>query len=422
MGSSPFSSHNDDIVEPYAQDDAVTGDLLAGPAAGVTPQRTSCSPEALRIIADALPQLVWIADAHGEHQYFNPQWREYTQSPAPDRTAFLGAVHADDTDRVLTGWQQALAEGIDYDVEFRLINGSGIPRWFFGRAHPVRLSPSSGIDFWIGTCTDVDDQKRAENDLRRAEREVQLAHEREHRIAEQLQAALTPAIPESIPGLSLKEYYRAGLGEANVGGDFCDVYSVRSGVYALVVGDVAGKGLAAATQVSALRNMVRYALFRSRTLSGAIEQLNIMLTTQELLQGFASMFVGLYNTERRTLTYVSCGHEPVLLHRAKDGSLIELGACGPPLCVSEIATYQQEVVSLHPGDRLLIYTDGLSEAGTGPSLLLGSQGIGSVLQSLPGTVTPAEIVERMVTHAEAHNGSAFRDDVCLLAGVVTPIA
>jgi len=255
--------------------------------------------------------------------------------------------------------------------------------------------------------------------LQRAAHEMARVHSREHRIATQLQQALCPPIPAVVPGLSLKEYYRACMGEANVGGDFLDVYELRENVYAIVLGDVSGKGLAAATQVSAVRNMLRYALFRGRTLHGSVEQLNAMLTEQGLLTGFASIFVALYNVRQRTLTYVSCGHEPGLLRRAEDGSILEMPAQGTPLGVNETARYQEEVIPLAPGDSFLLFTDGLSEAGQNRRQMLGTEGMIDIFCTAPQTYNVALLVDHVVAKAEAYAESEFRDDVCLLAGIVT---
>ena len=132
--------------------------------------------------------------------------------------------------------------------------------------------------------------------------------QREHNIATQLQAALTPAIPDRVAGLALTKYYEAALNEAMVGGDFYDVFPIENGCTALVVGDLSGKGLAAAAQVATVRNMLRYALYRSRTIVGAVKSLNSLLVEQELISGFATLFVGAYNSGKDgkgTLRYVN---------------------------------------------------------------------------------------------------------------------
>lgn len=80
-----------------------------------------------------------------------------------------------------------------------------------------------------------------------------------------------------------------------MGGDFYDVFPVDKGCTAIVVGDLSGKELVAATQVATVRNMLRYAPYRARTLAGALEGLNALLAGQGLLTGFCTLFVGAYD-------------------------------------------------------------------------------------------------------------------------------
>ena len=100
--------------------------------------------------------------------------------------------------------------------------------------------------------------------LTRSASEAARVQQRERNIATQLQQALQPAVPETIAGLSLAHYYEAALDEAGVGGDFYDVYAVDKGCTALIVGDLSGKGLAAASQVATVRNMLRAVLYLGR--------------------------------------------------------------------------------------------------------------------------------------------------------------
>ena len=116
--------------------------------------------------------------------------------------------------------------------------------------------------------------------------------ERERKIASQLQEALTPRIPDHVPGLRLAKYYEAALDEAGVGGDFYDVFPIEKGCTVLAVGDLSGKGLVAAAQVSTVRNMLRAFLYSKPTLSEAVTDLNRVLALNGLLTGFATSLGG----------------------------------------------------------------------------------------------------------------------------------
>lgn len=258
------------------------------------------------------------------------------------------------------------------------------------------------------------------------ERERERIAERERNIAQQLQAALTPSIPDQTSGMALAKYYKAALEEAGVGGDFYDVFPVDKGCTALVVGDLSGKGLAAATQVATVRNMLRYALYRARTIAGALEGLNSLLAEQELLTGFATLFVATYDSMGRILTYVNCGQEPALVRRAAGGSVELLPPTGPVLGTFEGAIFEERKMTLEPGDVLAVFTDGLTEVGRSRREMLDIDGVAALLgqatfsEETGSAVTMAELVAQSLilgVDAAAADGVS-RDDVCLLVGVV----
>ena len=243
---------------------------------------------------------------------------------------------------------------------------------------------------------------------------------REHRIAEQLQQALQPAVPASVPGLTLADYYRPALAEAGVGGDFSDVFPSGEADTFLVVGDLSGKGLAAASQVATVRNMLRFALYNGRTLAAPVARLSDTLAVNGLLTGFATLFVGRYDAGTRTLTYVNCGQDAGLILRAATGRVEALPPTGPILGGIEGAAYAEEAVRLEPGDVLALFTDGLTEAGPTRTALLRGDGVADLLQALAGLQSAEEILARLMSGVDAYAQGGVRDDQCLLVGVVAP--
>ena len=268
----------------------------------------------------------------------------------------------------------------------------------------------------IGITQDITERKQAEALL-------QAQAEREHVIAEQLQAALQPVIPPRVSGMELADYYRPALAEAGVGGDFSDVFSDDKGITFLVVGDLSGKGLAAASQVATVRNMLRFALYNGRTVVGPVSSLNNTLAENGLLTGFATLFVGRYDSAARTLTYVNCGQEPALVKRTDTGIIEELSPTGPILGGDSDAIFDERVIALAPGDSLTIFTDGLTEVGPTRRELLGVEGVCGILGSSPPfgqadeLQLPQDIVSRLVHDVDDYAQGGSRDDVCLLVGV-----
>jgi len=246
---------------------------------------------------------------------------------------------------------------------------------------------------------------------------------RERRIATQLQEALQPPSPPSLPGLDLASYYRPTLAEASVGGDFFDVFNVDKGCTALVVADLSGKGLAAAQQVATVRNMLRFALYKGRTVAEAITDLHDALVEHDLLTGFATLFVGLYDHSQHTLTYVNCGQEPGLIWQESTGEVIQLPPTGPVLGgFTASGGFEQNTVLLATGDVLALFTDGLTDVGPSRKELLG---VGNVSELLHECCTapreafsPQVVMERLIMAVDSFGRGGMRDDIALLVGLV----
>jgi len=130
-----------------------------------------------RTLADSMPQMVWSTLPDGFHDYYNARWYEFTGVPAgsTDGAGWNDIFHPDDQDRAWAVWQHSLATGEPYQIEYRLRHHDGTYRWTLGRALPM-TDASGAILRWIGTCTDIHEQKLASE-----EREV-IAQELSHRI------------------------------------------------------------------------------------------------------------------------------------------------------------------------------------------------------------------------------------------------
>jgi PAS domain S-box-containing protein len=155
----PIKAPDGSVVEVMLIHEDVTDRLLA--------ERALRASEAqFRTIADAMPQMVWSTLPDGYHDYYNHQWYEFTGVPpgTTDGEGWNGMFHPDDQPRVWELWRHSLATGKQYEIEYRLRRRSGEYRWVLGRALPVR-NEQGQIVRWMGTCTDIHEQKQARDEL-----------------------------------------------------------------------------------------------------------------------------------------------------------------------------------------------------------------------------------------------------------------
>ncbi|MGI4789308.1 MAG: SpoIIE family protein phosphatase [Janthinobacterium lividum] len=289
-------------------------------------------------------------------------------------------------------------------------NGMRKDGWEFPVEIAVVSMEQGGILGYTAYLRDISERKALELEQKR------LA-EREHRIAEQLQQALQPPVPYRVPGLELADYYKSALEEAGVGGDFTDVFASDKGVTFLVVGDLSGKGLAAASQVAIVRNMLRFALYNGRTLAGPVTTLSHTLVNNDLLTGFATLFVGRYEAASRILSYVNCGQDAGLILRCQTGKVETLPPTGPVLGAFDGAEYTEETQILEPGDVLAVFTDGLTEAGPARTALLTGEGVASILAKHPHPESAQAMVAHIIAGVDSYAQNGVRDDQCLLVGI-----
>jgi two-component system NtrC family sensor kinase len=127
----------------------------------------------LRLLANAVPHIVWMARPDGSTEYINHWGTEYTGLPAEANYnwGWTSLVHLDDADRARAAWEEATRTETPYELDYRIRRADGEFRWHYFRSLPVR-GADGRITRWIGTATDIDDQKVLEESLRRAERQT----------------------------------------------------------------------------------------------------------------------------------------------------------------------------------------------------------------------------------------------------------
>jgi PAS domain S-box-containing protein len=132
------------------------------------------SERQFRFLAETVPQIIWTATADGSVDYFNQRWFEYTGLTWAQTQSWgwTPVLHADDLVLCLNRWNEALATGCAYEVEYRFKRHDGIWRWHLGRAFPLR-DHGGQIVRWVGTCTDIDELKLAQERIRKTNEELE---------------------------------------------------------------------------------------------------------------------------------------------------------------------------------------------------------------------------------------------------------
>ena len=195
-----------------------------------------------------------------------------------------------------------------------------------------------------------------------AAREADAMAERERLAVDALQQASLPAALPQLATLSIGVHYQAAASEAPVGGDWYDVFELGDGRIELIIADVAGHGMESAAYMVQLRNVLRTIAIEEDEPSALLDRANHVTVT---LHGgdtpLTTCCVATFDPESRRLRWSTAGHPPPLV-RSHDGSARYLEVpSGPPLGVIPDPRFETNSATLAPGDRLVLYTDGLIE-------------------------------------------------------------
>lgn len=246
-------------------------------------------------------------------------------------------------------------------------------------------------------------------------------YEREHRVADMLQAAFLSNIPDQLSDLELATVYRAGLNEAQVGGDCYDVFPLPDGRVALVIADVSGKGLSAAVVTATVKFSLRAFAAEVAAPSLVLTRLNRILCSEAsgLGEHFVTLFYAVFDPAGGRLMYASAGHETQLIKRAAGGSTL-LGATGPILGIAE-HLYNQQEERLSRGDSLLLFTDGLTEARNPQTReLLDIERVAALVERLPSGAGAGALTACLEQLALDWAHGRLHDDMAMLVARRVP--
>jgi serine phosphatase RsbU (regulator of sigma subunit) len=236
-------------------------------------------------------------------------------------------------------------------------------------------------------------------------------------LAHDIQANLLPSAPV-LTGLEV-----AGRSQpcASAGGDYIDYFEgtpaevgARPPLY-LACGDVSGHGVGAAVIMAMGRAFLRALLRQSRDLSAVMYEMNNLIEADTPTGQFMTLFVGILEPEQGLLRFVSAGHDPALLYRARSGEIVETRSTGLPLGMFEHQHYKVSELRLEPGDLLVLSTDGIAEATDIHGEFYGRERLKDDLRALHG-LSADEIVDAIEARVLGFTRpKALTDDLSLIA-------
>ena len=228
-----------------------------------------------------------------------------------------------------------------------------------------------------------------------------------------IQRALLPRVAEFAQETGI-DVYASMTPARDVGGDFYDFIRLNDGRIAFGVGDVCGKGVPAALFMGITRTLIRINLRETLDLPGAILKANAYLTNNNAAELFATLLYATFDPRSGEVEYVSCGHLPGLLRRA-DGSVEKLLAGGFPMGLFDQLKASVKKAALNPGDLLLLYTDGVTEAENIEKHEFGEKRLIDVLARKKGATPTEAIVEVEEAVREFARGQPQFDDITCVA-------
>ncbi len=299
----------------------------------------------LRVLSEAIPQIVWTADTDGSIDWYNHQWYEHT-GQTPDEARGWGwqsVHHPEDLPAVMEAWPRSIRNGERFEMEFRLRGRDGEFRWFLTRVDPLHNERGEIIK-WYGTNTDIHEQREALH--------------RKDEIAKTLQQVFIPQAFPISKRVSFDAVYMPAENDAQVGGDWYDAFALPDGTLVFSIGDVAGHGLEAAVTMGKIRQLIFGAALDSPDPAEVLAKVNRVMLLQDA--PMATAIVGFIDAQTNVVRYACAGHAPPVV-ATKDGQ--RLMPCGGlALGIQEDIGLVVQTFESTPEMLVVLYTDGITES------------------------------------------------------------
>jgi serine phosphatase RsbU (regulator of sigma subunit) len=225
-----------------------------------------------------------------------------------------------------------------------------------------------------------------------------------------LQAAVLPASFPTVPGLDVGALYRSASEVAQVGGDFYDLFALEGGRVAAVIGDICGKGVAAARHTVRLRYELRTLLDEGHPPGRTLTRFNRQVIGEIAEDEYATLLLLVLDPATGAVSWSSAGHPPPVLACPGPRALAFAGSL--PLGLFPDASYHTARFTMQPGRCLVLYTDGVVEARNLDGQELGTEGLEAAIP--PMSASAAAIAEVILKQVLSHTGDHLDDDAAVL--------
>ena len=219
---------------------------------------------------------------------------------------------------------------------------------------------------------------------------------------------------EKVKGISAEGIYSSATADAFVGGDFYSMIKLPGRRACIIMGDVSGKGIEAASISSAVKTALSAYAWEGRTPARMVATLNEFLLGFSRVETFATLFVGIVDLTTSSLTYCSAGHPPAILVSAQSGEAELLDVQSGVVGAFHDMEYKNGMVHLHEGDILLLYTDGTTEARSPEGAFFGETGLRDmIMNEVPRGFD--DLLNRFLSTLDRYTGRRLDDDVAMVA-------
>ena len=386
-------------------------------------QEAERSRRELAEIVDFLPDAAFVIDTQSVVLSWNKAMEAMTGVPAAEmvgrgdyeyslpfygrRQPMLANLVFMDSDEVDRRYDTVERHGETLVVDIHIPDFQGRGAYFWAKASPL-YGPDGELAGAIETIRDITERKEMEERVARSNAELE--------IAGQIQQSFLPDVLPQVAGFDVAA--RSVMAK-EVGGDFFDVIpfevmALEQGLMGVLIADVSGKGVPAALFMALSRIVVRVNALWHRDAAKTIEASNNVISEDSKAGMFVTLFYGLLSERYRTLTYVNAGHNPPIVYRVADGSLETLRPTGIILGARMDRTYRAEKIAVAPGDVVVLYTDGVTEAVDHDFQLFGEARLEAVIRAHAAEPAAAIMEAVLAAVEEFATGEPQFDDMTVM--------